>query len=296
MSNKTKTRQALIAFTIAAFVSVCVIAFSLPAHAETQFGLNHQHLDLDAQYPLREDKGLSGVSIGFPNGDFTTRFSYGGGDIWADGVNHNLKSLRGDLEYDITSTKLRPYIVGGIGHLNTHNGVSSQGATYASGGLGLKLNFTDNLMASVDLRTMTMDRGHLGSATANFQVSYQFGGMESPAPVTVPHMHKTETKVIRTKPKGVAVYFPHDSHHLSPEQKMQIAAFVANAEGAAVIGYTSPSGSEEYNQNLSEQRARVVTEFIKSVRPDLTVKYIGLGETRAEDETADERRAEIYIR
>ena len=71
------------------------------------------------------------------------------------------------------------------------------------------------------------------------------------------------------------VYFPFDQYVLTPEAQavVQQAADYAKGGGATkivVTGHTDTSGSDKYNQKLSERRAKAVADGLVSLGVNAT--------------------------
>jgi len=71
------------------------------------------------------------------------------------------------------------------------------------------------------------------------------------------------------------VYFPFDQYVLTPEAQavVQQAAEYAKGGGASkivVTGHTDTSGSDKYNQKLSERRAKAVADGLVSLGVNAT--------------------------
>lgn len=83
------------------------------------------------------------------------------------------------------------------------------------------------------------------------------------------------------------INFAHDSSSLSPQGKAILDENIRIMKGnpklrVLVAGYTSASGSNEYNQKLSERRATAVRNYLihsGGISPD-RLKKIGYGETQ----------------
>lgn len=103
------------------------------------------------------------------------------------------------------------------------------------------------------------------------------------------------------------VLFAFDSAELTASAKEQLVAVAnrltgANLVSVKVIGHTDSVGSDQYNQGLSERRARSVADFLASqgVPADKLVAE-GMGESRpvADNQTdagrAQNRRVEIHV-
>jgi outer membrane protein OmpA-like peptidoglycan-associated protein len=104
---------------------------------------------------------------------------------------------------------------------------------------------------------------------------------------------RVEEKVVAaaTEPKVIVlafedIHFNFDKSTLTPEAKkilkrnIQILKDNPNAK-VRIAGYTSASGTEEYNQKLSERRAKAVEEYLINegiITPD-RLTMIGYGES-----------------
>lgn len=95
------------------------------------------------------------------------------------------------------------------------------------------------------------------------------------------------------------VLFEVDKSDLAPEAVTRISKIAAalksvDIDGAGVEGHTDSTGSDDYNQQLSERRAASVKiEFVKAGMPEANVRAVGKGETQpiAGNDT-DEGRAQ----
>lgn len=82
------------------------------------------------------------------------------------------------------------------------------------------------------------------------------------------------------------VLFEVDKSDLSPEAVARIGKLAAalksvDIDGAGVEGHTDSTGSDTYNQQLSERRAASVkAEFVKAGMPEINVRAEGKGETQ----------------
>ncbi|MCK6265801.1 OmpA family protein [Vibrio sp. ZSDE26] len=89
------------------------------------------------------------------------------------------------------------------------------------------------------------------------------------------------------------ILFGHDSYEINPVFASQIqtmADFLKTYQSASIEiqGFASKVGSNEYNLELSKQRAKMVREKLLSyeISPD-RVEIVGYGETRLESEEED---------
>lgn len=103
------------------------------------------------------------------------------------------------------------------------------------------------------------------------------------------------------------ILFPFDSDALQPtarENLTQLAESLADYSNSnvVIVGHTDSQGAEEYNQRLSERRARSAANFLiqRGIDPD-RIETMGLGESEpvASNETdagrAENRRVEVAI-
>lgn len=103
------------------------------------------------------------------------------------------------------------------------------------------------------------------------------------------------------------VLFAVDQSELSPEavgtiDKLASVLQSVEIDGAGVEGHTDSSGSDDYNQQLSERRAASVkAQFVKAGMPAANVRAVGRGETQpiASNDTpegrAQNRRVVIIV-
>jgi OmpA-OmpF porin, OOP family len=224
-----------------------------------------------------------------------------------DSVKINMYHL--DLLYHfMPEGDFNPFIVAGYGAANyrpekiNHNDMS-----LISFGLGTKYWIADNFAFRLDLR----DNMILDEAIHNFEATVGIvfaGGGETKvatkatprpkedAPVVVLMSEpKAEEKVkqvaaVPATPKVVVlafedVHFNFDQSTLTPEAreilKRNIAILKANPNvKIRIAGYTSASGTEEYNQRLSERRAKAVYDYVtkEGLVSSKNLTTIGYGE------------------
>lgn len=103
------------------------------------------------------------------------------------------------------------------------------------------------------------------------------------------------------------VLFEVDQSELSPEavgtiDKLAAALSSVEITGAGVEGHTDSTGSDEYNQQLSERRAASVkAQFAKAGMPPANIRAVGRGESQpvASNDTpegrAQNRRVVIIV-
>ncbi|MCB1757346.1 MAG: OmpA family protein [Gammaproteobacteria bacterium] len=93
---------------------------------------------------------------------------------------------------------------------------------------------------------------------------------------------------------------------IKPEMRPVLNSLVAGmmnnpAAQARIIGHTDSTGTDDYNQQLSERRAATIKQFMVDSYSDADISTLGMGETQpvASNDTADgrqqNRRVEIRV-
>lgn len=115
------------------------------------------------------------------------------------------------------------------------------------------------------------------------------------------------TTTIPAETTSTVLYFPMDSDHLGDTAQAalaQLVTYVTSAGNVTVIinGHADRVGSEQYNLDLSQRRARFVVEALKHAGiSEQLLKYFAFGESDpavpTEDGVAEpqNRRVEIFI-
>ena len=108
----------------------------------------------------------------------------------------------------------------------------------------------------------------------------------------------TPTAAASAAPHDVVYLFPLDGSEIPNDSTLNNLAKEVAANGAyvSVVAYTDESGNAEYNQRLSERRAKRVGEYlIAHGVPSDHVRTKGMGQTHAYPSAAQDRRAEIHV-
>lgn len=155
-----------------------------------------------------------------------------------------------------------------------------------SNGVGLRAGYDHvfNAFSADDARYDNLDTdlgyGYVG-------LSYTFG-KAAPAPAVAPAEPQKAEPQAYTYKLDAGALFPFDGSTLSDDGKKQIADVVShvNAQGLDgvsydVKGHTDRLGSEQYNQKLSEKRAKSVADVLiaNGVAED-NVTSVGYGESQ----------------
>ena len=209
-----------------------------------------------------------------------------------------------------------PFIVAGFGGTHYSPSISNGGDMAAFNvGIGTKVWLTDNIALRFDVQDYMVgeifqETYHNIGVTAG--IVFAFGGKAKPEPVAkyepvvepapapapekvviLASEPKVEEQVIvaAAEPKIIVlafedVHFDFDKSTLKPEAqtilKRNIQLLKDNPKAQVrIAGYTSAAGTEEYNQKLSERRARAVQEYLVNegiIKPE-RLSTIGYGES-----------------
>ena len=213
--------------------------------------------------------------------------------------------------------RLTPFIVAGFGGAHYSPSISTKDMAAFNVGVGAKFALTENIALRVDVQDyivteLFQETFHNIGVTAG--IAFSFGGSKparavksepiaepAPAPAPAPEKvvivvaaePKVEEKVAEaaTEPKIIIlafedIHFDFDKSTLKPEAqvilKRNIQLLKDNPKARVrIAGYTSASGTEEYNQKLSERRAKAVEDYLISegiIAPD-RLSTIGYGKT-----------------
>ena len=160
----------------------------------------------------------------------------------------------------------------------------------------------------VELQSNKWDVAHIEeahdaffAALAKLEEAHVAEGSTVPAaPADAPHAQPVETT-------STILYFPFDSDKLGDNAKNALAELVKYIKGAgnvsiSINGHADRAGTETYNMDLSERRARFVMKALEEAGvPAKLMQYFAFGETDPAVPTADgvrepkNRRVEIYI-
>jgi OOP family OmpA-OmpF porin len=211
-------------------------------------------------------------------------------------------------------SRLVPFVFVGFGgqSLDYPKDVSNRTASAVDYGVGLKYFVTDRLALRVDARQVYIFDDSRKDFEYTAGLSFYFGGSKpaavshreaiaEPAPepmakekvVILASEPKVEeqVKVAATEPQIIIlaledVHFDFGRSTLKPEAqailKRNVQLLKENPKAQIrIAGYTSASGTEAYNQKLSERRARAVQEYLinEGVITPERLSTIGYGKT-----------------
>lgn len=215
----------------------------------------------------------------------------------------------------IPDSRFVPFIFAGFGgqSIDYPKGVPNRAATAVDYGAGLKYFFNDRIALRADVRQIYIFDDSRKDIEYTLGLSFFFGGSKpapiaktEPTPLAEPRVEEkvimlkeeppAETKeqmtVAAEEPKTVIlvleeVHFDFDQSTLKPEAqvilKKNIERLKENPKvNIIVAGHASASGTEAYNQKLSERRAAAVKTYL--IKEGFIVSdrlsTIGYGETR----------------
>jgi OmpA-OmpF porin, OOP family len=203
---------------------------------------------------------------------------------------------------------LRPYVSAGFGHQNLDNTYSRgrDQTTFAIVGAGAKYYFTEMFFAKAGVDVLHSLDTENTEWQAGIGVGLNFGGSSAPAapapvayqpePVAEPAPVEEALEAVRVE---LDVKFDFDKATVKPESQGDIKALADFMNQypqttTVVEGHTDSVGSDAYNQNLSERRARAVREvLVNQYGVDASrVNAAGYGESRpVADNATDAGRA-----
>lgn len=203
--------------------------------------------------------------------------------------NVDLKYYQVDAIYQFNPTqRLSPFVTAGIGRSLYSPGVMNNDTNTINLGIGAKYWVKKDIAVRVDVRAFEEKsfRNYCGTV----ELVYAFGGraehkeivVEKPEPVIEPVevvVVSEESPVVEEKVQSIAakpgiivlafedIHFNFDSSTLTDAAKVilrrSIRILKDNPEAKVrIAGYTSASGSNEYNQRLSERRAGAVEKYL----------------------------------
>jgi len=215
-----------------------------------------------------------------------------------------------DLVYHfMPEGNFNPFIVAGYGAAHySPEVINDKNMSVIDFGLGAKYWVADNIALRFDLRDNMVWDEKIHNIQAMFGIVFSFGGKAKPEPTPVAKVEpkaaepivilasepKAEEKVaaVVSEPAPVVlafedIHFDFDKATLKPEAqailKRSIQLLKDNPKAKVrIAGYTSASGTKEYNQKLSERRAKAVYDYLTKeglVPPD-RLTTIGYGEMR----------------
>jgi len=247
-----------------------------------------------------------GKNIDLPSGVTTsgTRIS----------IDTESKSYMANLIYDIkTGTPWTPHIGGGIGVVDVSSNRS--GGTTVFGGQaigGVEYAFTPQLRLGLDYRYIATESYKLTYTASSFPVArtassdyydhsilltlrYKFGAPPPPpAPTPAAVMEPAPAPAMTPAPVSPAVpapapkfivYFETNKSNLTPDARETIARAADNIQRQQVtqvnvVGHTDTTGSDAYNQRLSERRAEAVRqELVRDGVPANEIVTVGRGKS-----------------
>lgn len=216
------------------------------------------------------------------------------------------------------------FLFGGFGRINYNPSIATGDMTAFDIGLGAKLWMSENFALRLDVRDnvvtevfyeKTIFQNAYQNVNATMGLVIAFGGetgkkqTAKPTPVVVYVAEEPEPKVVEkiaviaaepvVEEKTVVlafedVHFYFDKSTISDRAKaiMKRSIQILRDNPKAhirIAGYTSAAGTEEYNQKLSERRAKAVEDYLirEGIVSKARLTKIGYGETRpAEEEVA----------
>lgn len=203
----------------------------------------------------------------------------------------------------LPDSQLVPFVFAGIGgqYIDYPSGTHDRNAATVNYGAGLKLFLDESTALRADIRQVHIfqnidDMDDRRDIEATLGVTYYFGGpYAEPAPEPVaqatpaPEMAQKAPDVSEPEVQVLVledIHFDFDKSTLKPEAKeilkRNIQLLKENPRThVRIAGYTSASGSDEYNQKLSERRANAVKDYLinEGIITADRLSIVGYGET-----------------
>ncbi|RJP75855.1 MAG: outer membrane beta-barrel domain-containing protein [Desulfobacteraceae bacterium] len=216
-----------------------------------------------------------------------------------------------DLVYHfLPEGNFNPFVAAGYGYAHYSPEINSRDMAIINFGLGAKYWLKKDVALRFDLRDHVVYDETIHNIEATIGIVFAFGGKEKPEPAPVARFEtkpeanvgesivilaaepnvEEKVKVAVVEPKTIIlafedVHFDFDKSILTPEAqvilKRSIQRIKDNPDAKIrIAGYTSASGSEEYNQKLSERRAKAVYDYLtnEELVPSEKLATIGYGE------------------
>lgn len=196
-------------------------------------------------------------------------------------------------------SNLVPFVFVGVGgqHVDYPKGENDRDAATAGYGAGLKYFLTESIALRTDIRQTHVfnDASNLDNRrdiVATLGVAYYFGGPDpapTPRPAAVTQAPLAQKKAV-VEPEVIVltfedIHFDFDQSTLKPEAKMLLKKNIQLLKDSPktqvrIAGYTSASGTDEYNQKLSERRANAVKNYLitEGIITQDRLSIIGYGE------------------
>ncbi len=205
----------------------------------------------------------------------------------------------------LPDSQLVPFVFAGIGgqYIDYPSGTHDRNAATVNYGAGLKLFLDESIALRADIRQIHIfqnidDIDDRRDIEATLGITYYFGGPDAePAPEPKPIVQAAPAPAMTQEVPAVSepevqvlvfedIHFDFDKSTLKPEAKAilkrNIQLLKENPRThVRIAGYTSASGSEEYNRGLSERRANAVKDYLinEGIITADRLSIVGYGET-----------------
>ena len=264
------------------------------------------YYDLDSEHAITDDfqGSQAGLQIGKQFGDNMALELGHGVNVGHDDI--DVTSLTGLLWMGSEAANWRPYALVGINQYNFDNASNlvaghDDKSIQLVAGLGLGTMLNDNVQFRADVRGMLGHDEDGEDIGMQLSLNHMFGKESAPAlaPVAAPEPVVVEEPEVRTITIRLNVEFEFNKDTVLAvygDQLEAIAAAMSTYEDIELVleGHTDSRGSDDYNADLSDRRA-------KAVKAKLAADYgiaasrisaIGYGESRPIDSNdTDDGRA-----
>lgn len=311
------------------FLVIAVLVFSTTAFAQIRpgafnigpmFGVGvfegNQELDeapvlgLRAGYDFTKNWGIEATINWIP-----TEYEYLATPIMKDSQCTNVFNYRIEALYHfMPNSRFVPFIALGIGgqtidYRGNLDGVKDRTRVAPDYGVGIKYFVTDDIAIRGDIRHVMAIGSIYHDLEATVGMAFYFGGKkEAPAPAPAAAAGpapvqevkpRVEKEILETGHVELNIEFDFDSADIRPQYESDIrdvASFMNKYPDTKIIieGHTDAVGAAEYNQTLSELRAKSVKQYIidKFNIDGKRLEAVGYGESKpiADNNTKDGRQ------
>lgn len=239
-----------------------------------------QNLIFGSSAELENDWMASGaIGYGYGNGwRSELELSYRTNDVSGVSESVDATALMINLFYDFNREGwVQPYLGIGAGYVRTDAGSEDASGLALQGLAGLAFPINERLKFDLGYRYFTAEDLDFSGVDASYEhqavtvgLRYQFHAAAAPPPPPPPVQQETPPPPpppVACPTSEFVVYFEWDRSNLNQDALNVIDQAVArarqcNVNAITVIGHTDTSGSNTYNQGLSERRAAVVRDAL----------------------------------
>ena len=318
-----------------------VAAQDNPFYAGARIGAtyyNNLEIDGDNSFDIEDDTNFGGgVFLGYNINDwfgFETGYTYLGEVELADNASVQTHAIDFVGKFTGEVTESLDIFAKAGGYAYKANGQDSLSSLSNADvdltfGFGLEQHFTDNFSVRLEYQfynNVTLDDEDVNNDWDAHLLAlglvYSWGGQEAVAVTEAPMTEVVEEvviaeavvvapivkKAIEVEPVTVEVYFDFDKQDLTEKSISDLQPIIAHLQEyptskLVLVGHTDSTGPAEFNQNLSEERAATVSNYLQEQYPSFSsdrIELSGEGETNpiadnmTKEGRAQNRRVSVF--